>query len=141
MQNYTVEQVAWQDYLEILRAIRTVVFVEEQNVPQAEEWDGRDDQAIHVLAMTPDGKPVGTARLLDSGQIGRMAVLHEFRKHGIGGSMLRRLVEIAAENNIRSLFLNSQFEAIPFYKKFGFVEQGETFMEAGILHRKMILPV
>ena len=141
MQKFSIKQVEWTDNLDVLRGIRTVVFVEEQNVPQEEEWDGRDDTAIHVLAMTPDGKPVGTARLLDSGQIGRMAVLRDYRNHGIGGSMLNQLVKIAAENNIGNLFLNSQFDAIPFYKKFGFIEQGETFMEAGILHRKMILPV
>lgn len=138
MQNFTIEQVTWTDNLDILRGIRTTVFVEEQNVPQEEEWDGQDDTAIHVLAMMSNGKPVGTARLLESGQIGRMAVLHDYRKRGIGGSMLSRLLKIAAENNIRNLFLNSQFEAIPFYKKFGFIEQGETFMEAGILHRKMV---
>lgn len=138
MQDFKVKQVDWADKLDILRGIRTIVFVEEQNVPQEEEWDGRDETAIHVLAMMPDGKPVGTARLLDSGQIGRMAVLRDYRNRGIGGRMLMRLLEIAAENNIGNLFLNSQCDAIPFYKKFGFIEQGGTFTEAGILHRKMI---
>jgi len=139
MENYTVKQVAWQDNLEKLRSIRTTVFVEEQNVSLEEEWDGRDEDAIHVLALSQDRKPIGTARLLKSGQIGRMAVLSEYRRLGIGGAMLRLLLEIAKKNNIDNLFLNAQVEAIGFYSRFGFVEQGETFMEAGIEHRKMIL--
>ena len=139
MGNYTVEPVTWQDNLDILRGIRTTVFVEEQHVSIEEEWDGQDEDALHVLALTPDHKPVGTARLLASGQIGRMAVLQEYRKRGIGSAMLRRLLQIASDNNIDNLFLNAQVDAIEFYKRLGFIEQGEIFMEAGIKHRKMIL--
>ena len=138
MGNYLVEPVAWQENLDILRSIRTDVFVVEQHVPIEEEWDGLDEEALHVLALTPDRKPVGTARLLASGQIGRMAVLAEYRKQGIGSAMLRRLLEIASDNNIDNLFLNAQVDAIEFYKRLGFIEQGEIFMEAGIKHRKMI---
>lgn len=139
MENFTVEQVAWRDNLDKLRSIRTTVFVEEQNVSLQEEWDGRDENAIHVLALTEDRKPIGTARLLDSGQIGRMAVLREYRRHGIGSAMLRLLLEIAKKNRVGNLFLNAQVEAIGFYSRYGFIEQGETFMEAGIAHRRMVL--
>lgn len=139
MEKYTVEPVTWQDNLDILRNIRTTVFVNEQLVPIEEEWDGQDEDALHVLALANGRKPVGTARLLASGQIGRMAVLPEYRKQGIGSAMLIRLLEIASDNNIDNLFLNAQVDAIEFYKRLGFVEQGEIFMEAGIKHRKMIL--
>ena len=140
MDSYTVEPVSWQEHMDILRSIRTTVFVIEQNVSQEEEWDGRDEDAVHVLAKTHDTRPVGTARLLESGQIGRMAVLREYRNQGIGSAMLRRLLEIARQNNQGNLFLNAQIDAIGFYSRFGFVEKGEIFMEAGIAHRKMILP-
>lgn len=139
-ENYTVEPVSWQEHRDILSSIRTTVFVVEQNVSREEEWDGRDEDAIHVLARTHDNKPVGTARLLESGQIGRMAVLPEYRNQGIGSAMLRRLLEIARQNNLDNLFLNAQIDAVGFYSRLGFVEQGEIFMEAGIAHRKMILP-
>ena len=139
MGNYIVEPVAWQDKLDILRSIRTKVFVEEQHVSIEEEWDGQDEDALHVLALTSDRKPVGTARLLASGQIGRMAVLPDYRKQGIGSAMLKRLLKIASDNGIDNLFLNAQVDAVEFYKRLGFVEQGEIFMEAGIKHRKMIL--
>ena len=139
MTGYTVEQVAWRDKMAQLRAIRYTVFVEEQRVPVAEEWDGRDENAIHVLAVTAAALPVGTARLLDTGQIGRMAVLHEHRRQGIGSAMLLRLIGIASDNRLSDVFLNAQIEAVGFYQSHGFVGTGPTFMEAGIVHRKMVL--
>jgi len=140
MSRYTIEQVDWRDQQEQLRAIRYNVFVEEQQVPIAEEWDGRDDSAVHVLAWSVEHLPVGTARLLDTGQIGRMAVLREYRRQGIGGSMLRRLLDIANSGHVSNLFLNAQIDAVGFYQRYGFMVVGPTFVEAGIMHQKMILP-
>lgn len=135
---YTVKQAGWREHMDLLRDIRTSVFIEEQNVPIEIEWDERDNNAFHVLAFDIDNNPVGTGRLLDSGQIGRMAVLRDYRNQGIGTAMLKQLLKIACENKINNLFLNSQTDAIGFYQRFGFVEQGKSFMEAGIEHRKMI---
>ena len=140
MARYAVKQVAWQECAEILRAIRYSVFVEEQHVPVAEEWDGRDEAALHVLALATYDTPVGTARLLDSGQIGRMAVLREYRRQGIGSAMMNQLLRIATAKNMNNLFLNAQIDAVEFYRRHGFIETGTTFMEAGIVHRKMVLP-
>lgn len=138
MTRYTIEQVAWRDKQEELRAIRYTVFVEEQQVPVDEEWDGRDAAAIHVLAVTDAAQPVGTARLLDDGQIGRMAVLREYRRRGIGSALLQRLLTIAATRHITGLFLNAQIDAVDFYRCHGFEGVGPTFVEAGIVHLKMI---
>ena len=140
MSRFTVEQVEWREQQEQLRAIRFSVFVEEQQVPIEEEWDGRDDSAVHVLAWSAERLPVGTARLLDTGQIGRMAVMREYRRQGIGGTMLRRLLDIAKTSRVTNLFLNAQIDAVGFYQRHGFVVLGPTFMEAGIVHQKMILP-
>jgi predicted GNAT family N-acyltransferase len=38
---------------------------------------------------------------------------------------------------MKMVFLNSQIDAINFYKKFGFVEEGGVFDDAGIPHLKM----
>src|SRR5919197_1391300 len=45
-------------------AVRTEVFVVEQDVPADIEYDAYDDGAVHVLAVRDDGAPLGTARLL-----------------------------------------------------------------------------
>ena len=64
----------WETHKETLQAIRKEVFIVEQNVPQEEEWDGLDEDSTHFLAVTEAGLYIGCARLLPSGQIGRMAV-------------------------------------------------------------------
>ena len=78
--------------LETCRAIRRVVFVQEQNVPEDEEWDGLDGAAIHLLARDDQGAAVGTARILladGTGKIGRVAVLKPVRGTGAGAALIR----------------------------------------------------
>ena len=101
------------------------------------EWDTRDAQAIHLLAEDSAGAPLGAARLLPNGQIGRMAVLARWRKRGIGSTLLRRLLEIAQEEQFPAPWLNSQTSAVGFYLHAGFAVEGEEFLEAGIPHRRM----
>lgn len=135
---FIVNEVNWTQHQHEIRFIRTQVFIFEQRVPEALEWDGMDDTAIHVLAFTADQIPAGTARLLSSGQIGRMAVLKHYRNRGTGTAMLIRLLQIAARENITPLFLNAQLHAIRFYEKHGFIADGGVFDDAGIPHRRMI---
>ena len=121
MKNETlkVEQVSWRDKESYLRHIRTLVFVEEQHVPIELEWDEYDDKCIHVLAMQ-DNVALATGRLLETGHIGRMAVLKPYRKQGVGSKVLEQLLSIAESKNINYVFLHSQVDAIGFYKRFGF---------------------
>ncbi|MDX1443694.1 MAG: GNAT family N-acetyltransferase [Gammaproteobacteria bacterium] len=128
---------SWPKDIEPLRQVRTVVFIDEQNVTEDEEWDGQDDQCTHVLAELEDGTPIGTGRLLPDGKIGRMAVLKEYRGRDIGGRLLQRLVELAQEQGHREVKLAAQTHAIPFYERHGFTAFGEEFPDAGIPHRWM----
>ena len=58
-----------------IRAVRDTVFGDEQNVPQEINWDGNDEECLHVLARGKRGKVVATGRLAPDGKIGRLAVL------------------------------------------------------------------
>ena len=122
-----------------LRLVRTLVFVEEQSVPSELEWDDDDTRAIHLLAEDDASQPIGTARLLDTGQIGRMAVLPEWRDRKVGSALLHDALDIARTSNYPVAFLNAQVSALPFYQRMGFEPVGEQFDEAGIPHRRMIL--
>ena len=122
--------------------IRKAVFIDEQRVPEELELDADDLQALHVLAKI-DGLSVGTARLVaiskDQAQIGRMAVLDQYRGQGIGRQILEKLIQFAQEKGFTGLFLHSQVNAIPFYEKMGFKADGDIYDEAGIPHRNMML--
>jgi predicted GNAT family N-acyltransferase len=137
---FVVRAADWVADGPMLRAIRTEVFITEQRVPPELEWDPEDEHAWHVLATTADGTAVGTGRLLRDGHIGRMAVLREWRGRGAGGALLTELLRVAQDAGIDDLVLNAQTHAIGFYARYGFVPEGETFLEAGIPHRVMRRP-
>lgn len=134
-----VLSVDWPTHQEALRAIRTEVFVDEQGVPRELEWDGEDDVCHHFLAITEAGQRVGCGRLMPSGQIGRMAVLKHERGKGIGRQILDAAVETGKSLGFRRLFLHAQKDAVPFYRRAGFLPEGNEFMEAGIPHLAMAL--
>ena len=136
---YLIRIASWQDEAPILRTIRTAVFIHEQKIPEDLEWDEFDLISMHVLALNSDGQPIGTARLLPDGYIGRMAVLKDWRGKGLGSAMLLRILEELENRHIQKAMLNAQTNAIKFYEKFGFQVSGEEFIEAGIPHVKMIL--
>ena len=126
--------------IDTCRALRRTVFIEEQGVSETDEVDGLDDTAIHLLAVLDD-RPVGTARILLKGavgKIGRVCVLPEARGTGLGAALIR-----AALDNLRTLpglteaYLGAQTQATAFYEKLGFVVEGDEFLDAGIPHRHM----
>lgn len=129
--------------LDTCRAIRRVVFIVEQNVPEAEEWDGRDGAAIHLLARDASGAAVGTARILTegaTGKIGRVAVLKSARGTGAGAALIRAaLDELRAMPGITRAKLGAQTHAIGFYERLGFAAYGPEYDDAGIPHRDMAL--
>lgn len=121
-------------------SIRQKVFVEEQNVPPELEWDDTDEIADHFLAVLPDNTPVGVARLFstlgETGHIGRMAILPEFRGRGIGEAMLRHLITESA-GQYQELKLSAQKHAIAFYQRAGFHVCSEPYDDVGIPHLDM----
>ena len=133
-----IEQVNWQDAEAELRDIRTTVFIEEQSVPEELEWDEYDESGVHVLAKI-ENKAIATGRLLHTGQVGRMAVLKLYRKQGVGSKIIKEILSIADKMQMNIVFLHSQVDAIAFYQKFGFEEEGGVFDDAGIPHKKMIM--
>jgi predicted GNAT family N-acyltransferase len=139
MNGYTLRIANWQNDSGALRAIREAVFIHEQGIPPELEWDEFDASCIHVLAMDSAGKPVGTARLLMDGSIGRMAVLEEWRGKGVGSALVQYLLGQARGRQIPRITLNAQTYAVGFYLKFGFQTVGEEFLDAAIPHIRMVL--
>ena len=121
-------------------ALRKAVFIDEQGVTRDEDIDGLDGAARHLLASV-DGRPVGTARLLvegDIGKIGRVCVLPPHRGTGLGLALIRTALDVFGEQKtLRIVRLSAQISALGFYEKLGFVAHGDEYLDAGILHRDM----
>ncbi|MBX9633134.1 MAG: GNAT family N-acetyltransferase [Burkholderiales bacterium] len=137
---FEVRLVAWDEAHAALESVRRAVFVVEQNVPEELEWDEADAVSQHALASS-GGMPVGTARLLPDGHIGRIAVLRDWRGQGVGGALLTAMIDVAAKRGFATVLLNAQVQALDFYRRFGFVAEGEVFDDAGIPHRAMRLDI
>lgn len=148
----------WEDVRPAATAIRLKVFVEEQGVSPEVELDAQDGRCWHALAYLRDdgdsakedpnhkqddgaeeGTPVATGRLLPDGHIGRMAVLPSVRGRGIGALVLAALIAKARELGFSEVVLSAQTHAQGFYRRAGFVPEGEPYFEEGtdILHIDM----
>ncbi|MEO0745856.1 MAG: GNAT family N-acetyltransferase [Pseudomonadota bacterium] len=135
--NWTISQT---DDLATCHELRRIVFMEEQGVSEADERDGRDGEALHVLA-TLDGAALGCARILLSGEvakIGRVCVLQHARGTGLGAAIILGCLDVArAQPGVTTAKLGAQTHALSFYEKLGFAAFGPVYDDAGIPHRDM----
>ena len=138
MSTVHIEQGDWDRLGAIASEIRRVVFIDEQHVPQDEEWDGLDPECVHFLAWHGE-QAVGTARLLPDGHIGRVAVLGETRGLGIGAALMGAAIDAARARGHHQVVLAAQTHALVFYERLGFRAEGDIFLDAGIAHRNMTL--
>jgi predicted GNAT family N-acyltransferase len=121
-------------------AVRRAVFIVEQKIDEAEEYDGLDDTSLHFIAVT-DRKIVGTARVRfpspKYAKIERMAVLKEFRRCGVGAGILALVEKELKARQVPVAMLHAQITAAAFYESRGYKPVGAHFYEAGIEHSKM----
>lgn len=127
--------------MDALLDLRHRVFCVEQGVPKREELDGRDADAIHLVALgCDDGRVLGTCRLLfvdRTVQLSRLAVEPDARRQGIASALLREADREAAAARAKRIVLHAQTYARELYAADGYEERGRTFVEAGIEHIAM----
>lgn len=120
-------------------SIRRIVFIEEQGCPPELEWE-HEEESVHFLAEVKR-IPAGTARWRQTKEgfkLQRFAVLNEFRGMGVGQALVKAVL---SDLPVKAgyVYLHAQTQACSLYEKFGFVKEGEEFLEAGIRHYKMVL--
>jgi NAD(P)-dependent dehydrogenase (short-subunit alcohol dehydrogenase family)/predicted GNAT family N-acyltransferase len=126
----------WSTMRKHAQPVRFQVFVDEQGIDPALELDTLDAECVHCVAWI-DGVVAGTGRLLPDGHIGRMAVLAAFRRSGVGGLILERLVSEARSRGHQRVELSAQAYVETFYRRHGFSREGAIYQEAGIDHVRM----
>jgi ElaA protein len=123
------------------RALRRVVFIDEQGVSEVDELDDLDPIATHILAMF-DGIPTGCARIVPGkgyAKIGRVCVLAQARGTGLGAALMQAAIAECRRQGYAQARLGAQVHALGFYERLGFTAQGAVFHDAGIPHRDMVL--
>jgi predicted GNAT family N-acyltransferase len=136
---YEVRRARGEDEMSAVLALRHEVFCVEQGVPAREEVDGRDGDAMHLVAVSGP-ELLATCRLLFVGptvQFSRLAVRVSARRHGIASALLDLADEEAKAAGSRRLVLHAQTYARSLYEAAGYEPRGRLFMEAGIEHIAM----
>lgn len=136
---FQVTEADWPGDEPAIARVRRQVFIEEQAVPEAMEWEARDADCAWFVARAAEGEVVGIARLTSDARIGRMAVLPAWRRRGVGSALLAATLVKARQGGLRQVGLHAQVHAMPFYARAGFQAHGPEFDEAGIPHREMVL--
>ncbi len=136
--NYCIKIVSWTAAESLLRAVREPVFVVEQLVTPAFEWDEFDASATHILALSAENEPIGCARIIGN-KVGRMAVLKHWRGLGVGKAILEKAVAICKQNGEKAVKLSAQTHAIGFYANAGFVVTSAQYQDLHIPHVDMQL--
>ena len=141
MNDLEIKEVNYFQEISAIQYIRTKVFQEEQNISHSLEFDGLDETAIHLLAYI-DSNPIGTARIRkltdQKAKIERLAVIKEFRNQKVGRKLMEAALRILAINNYKIAVVHAQEYIKNLYLQLGFEQVGNTFIEAGIPHVKMI---
>jgi predicted GNAT family N-acyltransferase len=141
IQEFYIKEVRWATHEAQLRWIREQVFILEQHVPVALEWDDLDAGATHCLAFDQQSQVIGCARVLANASIGRMAVIQEKRGLGVGKALLVAAIQICKQQHLTEVTLSAQTHAIPFYEKAGFAVVSDVYLDANIPHVDMQLKI
>ncbi len=137
----------WQQLGPHASRIRKQVFVQEQGIPETDEWDARDATALHAVVCNHLHMPVATGRLMVAGAghtqgtalIGRMATHRALRGSGLGRQVLGALAQRARQQGNSQVVLHAQASAAAFYAQAGFAQRGDTFTEVNIPHIEMVM--
>lgn len=136
---YEVRRVRGETEMAAMLKLRHAVFCTEQGVPAREEQDGRDGEAVHLVAVS-DGEVLAACRLLFVGptvQFSRLAVREDMRRHGIATALLSLADAETRAGGGRRLVLHAQTYTRGLYDAAGYEPRGHVFMEAGIEHIAM----
>ncbi|HMW48246.1 MAG TPA: GNAT family N-acetyltransferase [Cellvibrionaceae bacterium] len=137
-----ITDTAWPAHQLAISQLRRAVFIDEQQVPEALEWDDKDEAARHFCLW--QGETLAAyARLLmlegNTGKVTRMAVSQSQRGVGLGQHLVQHIIAWARQAGLKTLVLEAQVQAQGFYERQQFVASGEVFWDAGIEHRHMAL--
>jgi predicted GNAT family N-acyltransferase len=113
------------------------VFQESQDEAPGVDLDEVDEKSVHVIAFDELGNGVGTGRLQPDGQIGRLVVLKDWRRRGVGMALLQALVEEARKRGLADVTLAAPLRAAEFYREQGFVADGKVFKQGATLQQMM----
>lgn len=138
MEEITITVAQSSKQLQQIFDVRRKVFVEEQMVDEAEEYDEFETSSTHLIAKL-NNTVVGTCRFrnTDKGiKLERFAVLEDARSKNVGEKLVLNALSMVDKS--QTIYLHAQVQVVDFYSKYGFKKVGDEFVEANIRHYKMV---
>lgn len=134
---FKVKNVDWGHAKHRLSKIREQVFVCEWRIPKECEFDQQDNMAFHVLVLNENDQEIATGRITPQGEIGRIAVVPEYRETDVYLELFRALLAIAKHNGLENVLVQCELEGVEYYQQQGFRPVGTVYMDAGIARQRM----
>ena len=138
-------QLTPEELYAILR-LRSEVFVVEQNCVYLDP-DNKDLYCDHLMVWQ-ENKLLGYSRIVPAGisyvesSIGRVVSSPTARGQGIGRELLTQSIHtLYTLHGKRDIRIGAQYYLKQFYTSFGFVQKGDIYLEDGIEHIEMLLPI
>ena len=127
------------ELMKIAHNIRYEVFVIGQNCPEDIEWEFEEESTHFLVFENKEAVATARHRETENGyKLERFAVLESKRSNGYGHIVLKAILEDLS-NFKGNIYMHAQLDVIPFYEKMGFEKEGDLFIEANIMHCKMVL--
>ncbi|MDN4503402.1 GNAT family N-acetyltransferase [Alteromonadaceae bacterium BrNp21-10] len=138
---FKVINVDWKKERDRLTQLREKVFVCQWRIPRDVEFDQYDALSFHVLIVDEQGDPVATGRITPDGQLGRIAVVNQFRQPETYNQLFKALLKVAKKQKLEALSVQCELEGVSYYQQQGFQPVGSVYMDAGIPRQRMACPV
>lgn len=118
------------------RYIRETVFLQEQGFEK--EYDEYDNVAKTIVIYDGD-EAIATCRLywddeVNCHHMGRIAVLKHRRGEGLGAIIVTEGEKVIKSLGGKEVFISGQIQVAEFYKKLGYTQYGEVYMEENHPH-------
>jgi predicted GNAT family N-acyltransferase len=133
------------DFMQVV-ALRSAVFLAEQDCPYDEEFDNNDLCAAHLLAYQR-GEPVATLRIrwfAGWAKIERVCVKKQVRGGGVVKALIEKAVEIISRKGYTRIIGYIQKRLVPFWRQLGFIARpqrtGFRFSDYDYVECERLLP-
>ena len=134
---FKVQNVDWGKAKHKLSKLREKVFVYEWRIPREYEFDQYDTSAFHVLVLDESNQEVATGRVTQQGELGRIAVVPQYRGPEVYQTLFSALLRIAEQQGLQTVTVQCELEGVEYYQQQGFRPVGAVYMDAGIARQKM----
>nr|WP_055038793.1 GNAT family N-acetyltransferase [Blastochloris viridis] len=124
-------------------SVRSAVYISEQECPYAEEFDGNDLSATHLIGYVGH-EPAGCLRIrcfADFAKLERLAVRREFRNTRLSFQLVRAAIELCRVKGYQRLYGHAQKRLVNFWGRFGFktFESGRELVFSDFDYVEMVL--